>query len=553
MAYGQEGKNQKITIQNFEVEVDAISFFDKIKGVECEFDVRFSEVITDFMKQSYRIKWRLEDKNGTVVFESDDASGFHDRSTTARATKPFGNRSADYGLDDNVDLFIAYRDLNLETGRHTFNLILTAEHEEKHFPDFFQKEISFEYEKIKIYSFREQGFKVSNLRFEQNVEGFGAGLGMEMAFDLNAKYGPNQSSEASYQLSWKFLDAKGNLIFDSDHASSIHHRQEYSSLKHFKKASDGWFREHCEAFTDYKDMRLSGEQTLTVIIYCAKDKYNKRQIFEEQMKVTFPALHDFYEQEFTITNFSATPTMMKGAQGLKVKFDCLLKYKSVVSNDRSGDTYYFYVKIRTKGRQVYHPVVHKTAYYSWSNEEYARLKADGKEKAHYHSIFIPYYKIDATKGSYKLEISLHATDKNHEAHFPTLQTTKAQINKPQVIHAKLNVSRLEVINKQYDPRFFNNYKKQRADVQWMVLVGNNEVHHSGIRYNHNLGYTGEALFQFSQGDELWLYVVDHDNGLNGDDRIGKIRIPYQPNGHKITESNLSEEDIEVLDYSFETQ
>ncbi len=121
----QEGLKQELSIKNFKLLENESNFFSGEKGLKCEFEVYFTEPIKDFSKQRYKITWRLESASGQVLFNSEKASGFHDKDALASAEVPFDNPKATYGQDD-LDIFIAYKDLALTNGKNECKLVLSA-------------------------------------------------------------------------------------------------------------------------------------------------------------------------------------------------------------------------------------------------------------------------------------------------------------------------------------------------------------------------------------------------------------------------------------------
>lgn len=539
-SHAQEGLNQEISIKNFKLLENESDFFSGKKGLKITFEAHFTEIIKEFSKQSYTVTWRLENTAGEVVFDSKNASSFGNKDNSIRATAPFDNSSASYGLDK-AELFIAYNDLNLPDGENNYKLVLSAAHSAKKFPDFWSKTIKFNYKKTIIQTSDKQIFSVKNVKASNTDFG---GQKLEIKFTMHLAYGPGEIEDRSYPYTWQLLDTNGKEIYNANQDFFTKNKSIY--LKSYKEDSkNGGFFNNESATIDYKYLSLSGNHDLTFVLYIIRNG-EQQKIHEQKINHTLIELHQYKDQAFAISNLAAKPGKKNGVSGISVSFDCKFKYNKIAQNNGENLDFYFYINLLLDKKEIYS--IGEGSLYNKREEcaivSYESLSRSSSDYTFYQSLFIPYFLLNTTPGSYKLELNLVASNATGSIRFDKLGKTSIQCTKPKTISASFDLTNLTLIDRAYDPAIGNNYINQKSDTQWFIDAGNYSLYISPVNKNMNEGIKDKVDFIISEGDELRLVIIDQDKLFNPSDILASIPLELKSK----TVTDYKKGDIKSLSY-----
>ncbi len=543
----QEGQNLKISVHNFKYLQNQKDFHGGETGIECEMDLHFSEVITDFFKKSFQITWKLIDQNNQVVYNSElNASSNFNKKEYSSPSVPFDEKNPSTMEDKNVALFIAYKDLNLEEGTHQLTLVLSATNKIKNHPDFWKEKIIIEQKTYQKYTINEQEFDLQNFNMNYKADGFAIKEKcLLFSFDLFLKYYRDNLDTKGYKLYWKILNQHQQVIFNSEIASSVHHRYE---LIHINNIQEKGF-DKIKLYLQYQDIKLNTPEEVTFIILAEDDTKNRREILKEKMYLDIPEKYKYEDQEFTIKNLHIFENKKDGVQGINCVFNISFKYNSTLQNLDKGDNYCFYLNL-------YHSNKEKVSLYKsykkrqYTSNNFFRVTPSSEKESHEVNIFIPYRIIQLEQGSYPLNYELKVTDENKRIQFPILQTGNFELDQPQKKSALIRIDKLVVEYDKYDAQVLN-FGSTKPDLQWHLLVGKDLIYQTKTMKNSFSAFAGSATINYVEGDEINIVVYDIDKTVfNPNDFIESYTIPYTKQKTSFSKKDISHGSIEKLTYSF---
>ena len=444
---------------------------------------------------------------------------------------------------DNVDVFIAYKDIQLPEGKHKVTIVFSAENEIKSLPDFYDHSFTFDQIAYTVYPFSEQEFVIKNFRMNFNSGEFmSEKKGVNAEFDLSVRYGVDNVNEESYTLRWQFRDENDKIVFDSEDASSIFYTDELVMLSNFEAHDEGASYSNVNLYTEYDDLKaFTGETGYFVIIASAKGA-GQREIFNEEIENGLPERYYFKEQEFEIVDMMTEPSIHEGVHGIEVTFEAFPKYTGLLMDEHLDDAFHFYPKLYHNGSLVY-----KAAGMSHHWKTRALLSdnmvASVEPLDPFLRFFIPYHHINLKEGSYELTMELHVTDKQNSVRMSKLHEITIDVKQPEIMHVDLEIDELKVEGPGsggYDA-FVGSY----PDVSWQITLGDEEMYSTGRNKNSLYGYTGQTSFDIVWGEPIELEVWDVDRGIfNRDDLIDIIELDYEDLGKSFT-GDIAEGAVEI--------
>jgi len=387
---------------------------------------------------------------------------------------------------------------------------------------------------------KEQTFRVYDVKTESYKGGLDNEYHTTFVYNIELKYGPEQVDVKKYPLYFEVLNQYGEVLYNSDGSFFTKNDEIYLSSNLSNKSGFHYYQRQS---IPIERLGLTGVHQLDWVLFTEVNGQLK-QIYKHRFTVNVPVTHSFEDQKFTINRLAATAGQKEGIQGVRVRFNCKFAYQEIRALNTDGD-YFFFVRLTSNYADIYSPTGSSLSqeedkvFYIVEEDDLANAVPN---KTFMGDLFIPYYLMQATPGSHKVELSLHVTDKNNEVYFPTLGNYSLSIQKPQTTTIQLEVTKLEVEKKSYDTFIFSN---SAPDLQWRVIAGENCLYKSYKLENSYEGPEDETTFTVSKGDKIRLLILDGDKFINPNDVLADFPLYFsQPK----TVTNQQKDDVTAISY-----
>ena len=453
---------QTVTLQDLKVIQPFTDYSSQRKGIKVQFDMKFSQYEADFFNRSYDVYYKLQTWGGETVFDSRFQQKATDRKVNAHPDKPWSDPNADYMIEEDLKIFIPFQNIELEAGDHDVKMILSVEGKTINMPDCATIDVHFTHEKFEVHPFEEQEFSVDNLRVTYDTKGFGTKHpGFDIDFDLRLKYGPNESSDAFYMLTWEFAKLDGKVVYQSPDANSIHHQDERISLKQLDKNN----LRDVNLFIDYADVELAGPETVEIRFFAKASSGEKRLVYKEKKALDLPQRYAFEQQEFTLSEVTAEPTAMDGVKGLSLRFEVEFAETGPRSDPERGAYFFYPTLLDGAGNTVFDgKTVQELP--SGTTRAFSAINPSEFPTGGTVRIFLPWRHLNLAPGPYSLDYRIGVTDQSRKVDFPILTQGELTYTQPVIKKYRVDIRELILVSSNYDTQIemFGNKKPDPAMV-----------------------------------------------------------------------------------------
>jgi hypothetical protein len=524
-------QTKSVSIKNFTALENEMTY-DKNWCLKLDFEVSFNWYESIRENCSFELSYRLMDLSGKEVYSNPEG-----KIKKVQASKVSGqNKMSDkYGNELNF----LYSSLDLPSGQQTIKVLFSLKGKDLDLPDFFSKTITFEHRVITKHPFEEQEFRVTNISAKSMSKGFAVnGYGITTKYELALKYGLEESNGKSYKTHWEWHDLNGNILANSQTATSIRNRTEILSISsHYPAAKSN------KLFTAYSDLMIAESQELRFLLFVNDGNGHEVEIINEVLFVEAGDSYRYEDQEITIESLQAIETREDNANGVHVTFSCSFKEKGILLNPEGGHSYNFYPEFRDA-----HGVLLNAGS---ATKKYAIpiTPEKGVEK-HTVEIFIPYQSFSASAGQQDCSFTLKTSNNIGTLEFDKIARSNYDFMMPKRHTFEVNLSSLTLLPSDYDNEAFL-IGDRRPDIMWLVKSGGMVHYSSSVAKNSFDGKLGIARGTVLEGDQLLLMIYDVDyTWLNPNDQIGTIELDYLEKGNDWSLKDYEQGLVSNLDLKF---
>lgn len=206
---------------------------------------------------------------------------------------------------------------------------------------------------------KNQEITIKNYKLKANAADFFSGkAGLKISFDVYFKEGfkDDFDNDNTYDITWKLVDEKGKIIFESENASEFNHQSliARADLPFGKPGVSYGLDDHRNLFISYRDLNLpSGKHSFKLVLSAVHevkdfpDFWTTNIAFDFQEKTIQP----FEKQVFKVENLSLDAKEGSYGERLDIRYNLHLTYGPNEVNEE--DYALFWHLLDEKGQEVF--------------------------------------------------------------------------------------------------------------------------------------------------------------------------------------------------------